>query len=200
MLPSRDLNVTCKHSKQASRLLERDIPKDGTISIPIISSLFSEKTYSSRAVISGVPVEVKESELVTELLKYFVSSAKRLERKVIGKYVDCISFRADVLLESATFGYLYLRIEANLITHRRCSVVTVIATVAQRTIVAEKRENTNTNSVMRPESVHTAICATALLTAVVLPTKERQNLKLYGSALTSLSRRPEICLAKHGRF
>ena len=113
VLPSGDLNVTCKHSKQASRLLECDILKDGTTSIPIKSSLFSKKTYGSRAVISGVPIEATESELVTGLSKYSVSAAKRLKRKVNGKYEDCLSvllfFRASVVPESVTFGYLYFR-------------------------------------------------------------------------------------------
>ena len=65
IFPFGDLDVTCKHSKQASRLLECDILKDGTTSIPIKSSLFPQKTR--KVVISGVPIEATESELVTSV-------------------------------------------------------------------------------------------------------------------------------------
>ena len=113
MLPSGDLNVTRKHSKQASTLLECDILKDGTTSIPIKPSLISKNTYDSRAFISGVPIKATEAEPVNGLSKYSVSATKRLKRKVNGKYEDCLSvllfFRASVVPECVTFGYLYFR-------------------------------------------------------------------------------------------
>ena len=82
-------------------------------------------------VISGVTIEASESELATGLLKYFVNAAKRLERKVNGKYVDCRSvllfFHTNVVPESVTFGYRHFRISR--IIHRRCGVIFVISTV-----------------------------------------------------------------------
>ena len=67
--------------KQAGGLLECDIVKAGSTSITIKSSLFSKKTYGSRAVISGVPIEAIESELVTGLSNYSFSAVKRLKKK-----------------------------------------------------------------------------------------------------------------------
>ena len=113
VLPSGDLNITCKHSKQASRLLECDTLKDGNLSIPIKASFFAKKTYGSRAVISGVPLDITETELLAGLTQYSTNAVKRLKRKVEGKYIDCLSvllfFHSNIAPETVTFGYLHFR-------------------------------------------------------------------------------------------
>ena len=113
VLPSGDLAVTCKRPEQAQLLLDRDNITDSSTSIPVKTYLYRSKPYGSRAVVTGIPLEVNDDELKNSLSEYGITFLKRLKRKTAQGYEKSLSyllcFKAEKPPVSINFGYLYLR-------------------------------------------------------------------------------------------
>lgn len=114
-LRSGDLLITCKTTKQVKALLESGSLSDRVSGkqIPIKSSLYPGRPYRNRAVISGVPLAISDSELVEELSNAGVSSVKRLKRKGQDGYLTSLSvllhFHCDKIPDTVSYSYLRFR-------------------------------------------------------------------------------------------
>ena len=80
-LPSGDLALRCSNVKQMQAILECDNLGDSAKNIPISVTKYAGKPYKSKTVISGVPVDVSEYDIVESLSKIGVNFAKRLTRR-----------------------------------------------------------------------------------------------------------------------
>lgn len=111
-LRSGDLLVTCTSQKQVQTLLQSNCLTDKVsgASINVKTSLYPEKNFTNRAVISGVPLDITDSELLDNLKGAGVSAVKRLKRKVDTGYDACsavlLFFCCDKVPESVNFSYL----------------------------------------------------------------------------------------------
>ena len=124
VLPSGDLAVTCRHEGQVSKLLDRDNISHSSTTIPVKTYLYKSKPYGSRAVITGIPIEVTDDELKESLSEHEITFLKRLKRKTKEGYVDSLSyllcFKAKTPPDSVNFGYLHLRTKPYNPSPQRC--------------------------------------------------------------------------------
>ena len=113
VMPSGDLAITCKRKTQVQSLLDRDNFTYSSLVIPVKTSLFVSKSYGCRAVITGVPLEVTDDELMKSISEYGVTYLKRPKRKTNQGFVLSLSylicFKAKTAPEYVEFGYLRLR-------------------------------------------------------------------------------------------
>ena len=71
LLPSGDLAVTCKQQAHVKALLDCDSIVHDSTTIPVRTYLYKSKSYGSRAVITGIALEVTDTELKESLSKEF---------------------------------------------------------------------------------------------------------------------------------
>lgn len=114
VLPSGDLLITCNNIKQVATLVNSNLITDGKTNIEISGTAYPARSYRSRAVISGVPLELTNDELIEDLSEYGVRSVKRLtritsERKKVETMSVLLHFQSDQYPTSVSLGYLYFR-------------------------------------------------------------------------------------------
>ena len=113
LLPSGDLAVTCKQHKQVLTLIDRDCLIYKSTSIAVKTTVYKSRPYGSRAVVTGIPVEVTESELTVSLSNYRITFLKRLKRRSENGPVDSLSvllcFEDKTPPEFIKFSYIRLR-------------------------------------------------------------------------------------------
>ena len=80
-LPSGDLLLKCANAKQVSQIIQCDELGDATRKVPVKVDKYSPNNYQSRGVITGVPIDMQDSEILEYLQKYKATFAKRLARK-----------------------------------------------------------------------------------------------------------------------
>ena len=94
-------------------ILECDNLGDSAKNIPISVTKYSGKPYKSRAVISGVPIDVSEYDIVESLSDTGVIFAKRLKRRTDKGLEYSLSmllgFKSNQAPESVKLGYLIFR-------------------------------------------------------------------------------------------
>ena len=112
-LPSGDLALRCSNVKQMQAILECDNLGDSAKNIPISVTKYSGKPYKSRAVTSGVPIDVSEYDIVESLSDIGVNFAKRLKRRTDKGLEYSLSmplgFKSNQAAESVKLGYLIFR-------------------------------------------------------------------------------------------
>ena len=111
ILPSGDLAITCKRQAHVKALLECDTLAHDSTAIPVKTMLNKSKPYGSRAVITGVPLEVTDGELMKSLSNECeITFVKRLKRKTDQGYVNSLSyllcFKDEKPPDFVNFGYL----------------------------------------------------------------------------------------------
>ena len=124
LLPSGDLIIACKEQNQVNLLLECSCISVSDIKIPVKTSLFQTKPYVSRAVISGVPLDITEYELLEGLSSKNITYIKRLKRKTDKGLEDSLSvllcFNSKEIPETLSFSYLYFRTKPYNPRPKRC--------------------------------------------------------------------------------
>ena len=80
--------------------------------IPVKITLWKSRPYGSRAVITGIPLEVTDGELMEALSDYRLTFVKRLRKKTENGFRPSLSyllcFQSKEAPKVVTFGYLHL--------------------------------------------------------------------------------------------
>ena len=112
VLPSGDLALTCKRLVDVKAMLDRDCLTYSTTNIPVKTSRYTHKPYGCRVVVTGIPLDVTDSEMMEALSQHHVTFVKRLKRKSDKGYVNSLSyllcFKNKTPPEFINFGYLRL--------------------------------------------------------------------------------------------
>ncbi|XP_077972715.1 uncharacterized protein LOC144427405 [Styela clava] len=113
VLGSGDLKIECSNEKQVKLLLECDDIGDSTTNIPVKTELFVNNDQNTRVVISDVPIDMADNELLDALSGQRVVFVKRLNRKIEGKFVQSksvlICFNTCIVPSIVTIGYMRFR-------------------------------------------------------------------------------------------
>ena len=109
-LPSGDLLLGCCNAKQVNQLLQCDNLGDTTNAVPVKIERYSPTDYRSMRVISGVPLDMQDSEILENLQNYGATFAKRLRRKTNAGPENSLSvligFSTDSAPSEVKIGYL----------------------------------------------------------------------------------------------
>ena len=116
--------IKCSNGKQITKLLSCDNLGCNGQSIPVAVRRFTPRPYKSRAVISGVPLDLSEADVIELAKTSTVSFAKRLKRKTEQGYINSLSvligFKSDIVPEAVKIGYLLFRTKPFTPSPKRC--------------------------------------------------------------------------------
>ena len=136
-----NLRVKCKSLQQMKTLLNTYTLSNGTVSIPILSSLL--QPIGAKAVIYNVPLEITV-QAIQECMQSLVKFVKRLKlrRDTTNEYFDSqtvsLYFTSSQLSEAVKIGYLNFRVREFISKSKRCYKCSRFGHVAKNSRGKEK--------------------------------------------------------------